>query len=280
MTDQLGVVLGPVMELVGLPGSMGLVWATAMITNLYGGLVVFASLAPDAGLTVAQVTTLCSMMLVAHGLPVELRIAQKAGPRLRAMAMLRFGGAFLLGWLLYLTYSLTGSLQSPNTTFWVPPRQDPSWIAWGIGEIRNMLLIFIIILSLLLVMRLLERAGIVNLLTKLLEPVLSLMGMCKGTAPITIIGMTLGLSYGGGLIIQEARAGKLTKQDVFFSLGFMGLCHGIIEDTLLMMVLGAHLSGILWGRLLFSLLLVALLVKVMRSLPDKTFNRYLFRASI
>ena len=97
VVDQLGVLLGPVMELVGLPGQIGLVWATAMITNLYGGMVVFASLAPDLGLTVAQVTVLTTMMLVAHGLPVELRIAQKAGTRLRAMALLRIAGALQRG---------------------------------------------------------------------------------------------------------------------------------------------------------------------------------------
>ncbi|HKL25064.1 MAG TPA: nucleoside recognition domain-containing protein, partial [Desulfuromonadales bacterium] len=73
LTERLGAGLAPVMEVVGLPGSMGLVWATAMVTNLYGGMVVFASLAPDAALSVAQVTVLTTMMLVAHALPVELR---------------------------------------------------------------------------------------------------------------------------------------------------------------------------------------------------------------
>ncbi|BCL60169.1 hypothetical protein DGMP_08620 [Desulfomarina profundi] len=32
------VVLEPVMGVMGLPGSLGLVWATAMLTSLYGGL--------------------------------------------------------------------------------------------------------------------------------------------------------------------------------------------------------------------------------------------------
>ena len=49
----LGRVLAPVMSLVGLPGSMGLVWAAAMITSLYGGIAVFLTLAPAAGLSSA-----------------------------------------------------------------------------------------------------------------------------------------------------------------------------------------------------------------------------------
>ena len=61
--------LTPIMELVGLPGAMGLVWATALITNLYGGIVVYASLAIDMSMSVAQVTIISSMMLIAHALP-------------------------------------------------------------------------------------------------------------------------------------------------------------------------------------------------------------------
>ncbi len=34
------MIVSPVMELIGLPGSMEFVWATAMLTNLYGVMIV------------------------------------------------------------------------------------------------------------------------------------------------------------------------------------------------------------------------------------------------
>ena len=43
---MLGEALSPIMRVVGLPGSMGLVWATGMLVNMYAAIVVFASLAP------------------------------------------------------------------------------------------------------------------------------------------------------------------------------------------------------------------------------------------
>jgi hypothetical protein len=98
--------------------------------------------------------------------------------------------------------------------------------------------------------------------------------------PTTVIGMTLGLSYGGGLIIQEARSGRLSKHDVFFSLALLSICHSIVEDTLLMMVIGGHLSGILWARVLFSLLIIFLLVRIIRKIPEPTFSRLLLRESL
>ena len=277
VVDQLGILLGPVMELVGLPGQMGLVWATAMVTNIYGGMVVFASLAPDLELTVAQVTVLGTMVLVAHALPVELRIAQKAGTRFRATALIRVFGALLLGWILHLSYQLTGTLQQANQALWSPPAVDPTWSAWIQAELRTMLIIFLIILTLMAVLSIMKTIGITSIMTRLLEPLLKLLGMSRDAAPVTIIGMTLGLSYGGGLIIQEAQSGRLSKRDLFASVTLMGLCHSIIEDTLLVMILGAHLSGIFWGRLVFSLLVVFLLVRLINRIPEHLFERYLVR---
>lgn len=275
--EHLGAMLGPVMKVVGLPGSMGLVWATALATNLYGGILVFASLAPEEGLTVAQVSVLATMMLVAHGLPLELRIAQKAGPRLRATAVIRFGGALVLGFVLHQLYARGGFLQTPNTALWRPAAPDPSWLAWAIGEARKLVTIFGIILCLLALMKLLRRIGITAVLTRLLKPVLTMLGMSEAAAPVTIIGITMGLTYGGGLIIEEAHSGRLSPRDVFFSLTFMGLCHSLIEDTLLMTVLGAHVSGIFWGRILFASLAIALLVRLIGRLPEASFNRFFFR---
>ncbi len=278
--DQIGVLLGPLMELVGLPGPIGLVWATAMVTNLYGGMVVFASVAPGLDLTVAQATVLTTMMLVAHALPVELRIAQKAGTRFRAMALLRIGGALLLGWLLNLIYQLTGTLQQANQALWNPPVVDPTWSAWLFAEVRNMLSIFLIIFSLMALLRLLKFLGITDLMTRLLEPLLKLLGMGREAAPLTIIGMTLGIGYGGALLIREAQSGGISKRDVFASLAMLGLCHSLIEDTLVMMLLGGHFSGVFWGRLLFSLLVTFLLGLLIKRLPQTLFERYLVRPTI
>ena len=275
--DLLGRLLAPLMALVGLPGSMGLVWATTLVTNLYGGMVVFAGVAPGAGLTVAQVTVLATMMLIAHAIPVEAGIARQAGTRFRAMATLRIGGALAAGMLLNLGYSLSATLQQPNQALWNPPPRDPSWLGWAAGEARNLTYIFLIILALLIVMRLLEWVGIISALTRLLRPVLMQLGISDQAAPLTIIGMTLGLTYGGGLIIQEARAGLLSRFDVFCALALLGLCHSFIEDTLLMLVIGGHLSGTLAFRTLFALLVAYLVARLLRRLPNTFLERWFFR---
>ncbi|NJC88933.1 MAG: hypothetical protein FIB02_10480 [Desulfuromonas sp.] len=274
--DLFGRLLAPVMALVGLPGSMGLVWATTLVTNIYGGMVVFAGVAPGAGLTVAQVTVLATMMLIAHAIPVEASIARQAGTSFRAMAVLRIGGALVAGFLLNLAYLAGNTLQQPNTALWTPPPRDPSWLGWAGGEARNLVYIFLIILTLLILMRLLERIGIITGLTRLLRPVLTLLGISDRAAPLAIVGMTLGLTYGGGLIIQEARAGQLSRHDVFCALALLGLCHSFIEDTLLMLVIGGHLSGTLAGRTAFALTATYLIARLLRRLPEPVLERWFF----
>ena len=138
-----------------------------------------------------------------------------------------------------------------------------------------MAMIFAVIVVLLLVLRVLKKIGVEAAVTKLLEPLLERLGMSKDAAPITIIGMTMGLTYGGGLIIKEAKSGRLSRRDVLFSMTLMGLCHSLIEDTLVMSTLGAHHSGLVWGRLVLTLLSVFVFARVFALLPEGA-KRHLF----
>ncbi len=276
VTAGLGAMLGPVMGLFGLPGEMGLVWASAMMTNLYGGLSVFATLPQGSDLTVAQISVLTTMMLMAHGLPVEMMIARKAGVRLRFSLLVRGGGALVAGWALHAIYQETGWLHQHNQAFWQPPKVAADWLSWAMAQGQNMLSISAVIFLLLVVMRTLELVGIIDVLTRCLRPLLSSLGMSAAAAPVTMIGMFLGLSYGGGLIIQEAHSGKLPLHDVVLSLSLMGLCHSVIEDTLLMGMVGGHWSAILVGRIMVSLVVVFALRLILHAVPTGWLSRHVY----
>ncbi len=103
------------------------------------------------------------------------------------------------------------------------------------------------------------------------------MGISKAATPITMVGVLLGLSYGGGLIIKEAQEGKMSSRDVVLSLSFMGICHGLIEDPLVMMAFGAHWSGALVGRFVFCVAAMALIGRLVQMMPEDAFNRFLYR---
>jgi hypothetical protein len=261
LVDFFGKMLKPVMVLVGLPGELGLVWASALFTNLYAGVIVFATLAKDMDITIAQATVIASMMLMAHGLPVELQIAKKAGASLRGMFLYRVGAALIFGIFLNVFYNSFNYLQEPVKILWSPKPVDDTLMSWALGEVINLVWIAGIIFALVVIMRLLDALGIIEIINKVCRPLMKIMGLGEQASYTTMVGFTLGLTYGGGLIISEAKSGKLTQKDVFFSLGFMGICHSMIEDTILMLAIGGHMSGIFWLRTIFSILLTAILVR-------------------
>lgn len=273
--ELLGQVLGPLMGLVGLPESMGLVWAATMASNIYAGMVVFFTQPQQEALTVAQVTVLAGLMLMAHGLPIEARIAQKAGVRLGPTLLLRIGGGLLFAWLLHLIYGQGGWLGQPNELIWRPGAVDTRFSGWLLMQAQSLLMVQLVIILLLTVLKILRLIGVERLMFWLLQPLLRLLGIGRQATTITIVGVTLGLSFGGGLLINEAQAGHISKRDIFASMAFLGLCHSLIEDTLLVMLLGAHLSGILWARLAFTLLVIALMTRWMDRRSEAFHQRFL-----
>ncbi len=277
LISWLAVPLAPVMHLVGLPGEMGLVWATAMINNIYSSMIVFVSLAGQHDLSVAQVTVLCTMILLAHSLPIELQVVRKSGPRMGFQALLRIGGALALGWMLSRIYAWGGWLQEPNVLMWQPEPQSRDHLAWALGQARNLAMVFVIITALNTVMRLLTAVGLTALCVRLLSPVLRLLGIGPEAGTLTIVGMVMGLSYGGGMIMHEAHSGKIPPRDIFSSLSLMSLSHSVFEDTFLMAVLGGHSSGLLLARVAFTLVVVAVLVRLVARLGEGFFYRRLFK---
>lgn len=275
----LSQVLGPLMQTVGLPDSMGLVWATTLLTNIYGGLIVLVSL--DNALTVAQASVLGSMMLLAHSLPIEATIAKKAGVSLWVTLLFRIGGSILLGWILHLTYQATDSLTQPAQVLWSPEvTENSSYLSWAISQLQSLAMVFAVISVLLLTLKILKILGIEKLMAIILKPFLRLLGISQEATNITIIGATLGLSFGGGLLINEAQKGHVAPRDVFTAIMLLNLLHSLIEDTLLILLMGADFNTIFWGRLVFSVVVIAMLAAIMRLLSPVFCERYLYRSVV
>jgi spore maturation protein SpmB len=265
----LSIVLTPVMDILGLPGALGLVWATAMLTNIYGGIAVFTALLPGLTLTSAQVTVLCSVILIAHSLPIELSVSKRAGAEVLPIALIRLLGAVVYGFLLNRLCLAFDIWQQPAVLLFKVTAKSGDLLPWVIDLLRNLGLIVGAIFLIIICMRLFRAVGFLGLMEKILAPVLPFFGMSHQAAPITVVGMIMGIGYGGALIIRETSTGKLTKEEVFNSMALMGLCHGLVEDTLILAAIGGKFGGILWGRIIFSLLVSFLLVRGVRFLTDR-----------
>lgn len=273
-----GTFLAPLMSWADLPGQAGIVWATAIFLQLYAAMLVLASLWAQLDLTAAQATTLAAMILTAHALPVELRIVQKAGVKMRAMLLLRMCGALGIGALLAAIYKAGGWLQTPAVLHFAPPPQEPGWGAWSAAQAKNWILIYAVILALVIFIKILKATRAENALIVLLAPFLRRMGIGARATTTTLVGMTLGLSYGGALLIDESRRGDVNRRDMLCALALLCLCHSVIEDTLAMLLVGAHISGVLFARVLFAFAVMFVFAQIVRRMSDESLSRWLLIA--
>ena len=254
LIKYLAMPLAPLMALMGLPEDLGIVWAVGMIVNPYSSLIVFASLLPTMEvLSVAQVSIFSLILLYAHSLPIECRIAQQCGLSLTGQLTLRLAVAISSGVGLHLLFTHTGWFSEPATILFASDKVDPTLLQWAWGEIVNLVSIFLIISVLLLVQKGIDYFNITRWLELVLMPLLRAVGVSNKAASTILIGMAMGLIYGSGLIIRAAQDGSMNKRDVFGSITLMGLAHAIIEDTLLLMVAGAHWSIVLVLRSLTAI---------------------------
>lgn len=266
----------PIMGVVGLPGELGLAWLTGMLVGLWGAVPLLYSLVPPGSLTIADVTVFLALILFAHGLPIEQKIIQQAGPGIVATTVLRLAGSLLYAFLLHQVFALTGWLSEPVHPTWIPLGTTPDWIDYAKGLGETLVWMLVILLGLSWGLQLLKASGVLALLMKGLSPLLRLAGIRGEAGHLTAVGLFLGISYGAGLLIKEAQSGEIAPRQIFLSCIFMGFAHSVIEDTLIVLALGANVHGVLTARLVFALVATGAIAAVLYRVSDIAFHARLF----
>ncbi|ENM5927215.1 hypothetical protein ILY70_003254 [Vibrio mimicus] len=263
--NYLGELLEPMMISVGLPGVLGLVWAVALITNLWTAALVFVTVSGGMDITSAEATILGIMMLFAHGLPLEIRMAQKCGVSALFSCFLRVGGAIVTAYLFNWIFTTYDLLQEKATIYISQTGMIQSTYSdWALGQLQSYIVVFFMLLALTLILDILKHLGLVHKLGEILSPYFKLMGLSKQCAPITLVGMTLGLVYGGALLLKEVESGDLDKDDVILSVTSMNLFHSIIEDTIIILMMGGVLFWVLFVRFILTVIVMNIISQLIK----------------
>ena len=106
-------------------------------------------------------------------------------------------------------------LAESSILLWYPESGSVDLQTWAWDQVVGLMLMFVILLGIMLLMKLLDQFGLSKFLQSIFKPLLSKLGIGKEATNITVIGITLGISYGGGLIIKESRAGTIQTRDIF-----------------------------------------------------------------
>ena len=108
------------------------------------------------------------------------------------------------------------------------------------GGAHIALLVPAIIIPLMVVLALLTDTRLLDRGVDLIQPVMQRLNLSSRVAFPLLAGLFLGIVFGSGVIISFANDGTLTKRDLVIVLVFLGICHSIIEDTVIFAALGAN----------------------------------------
>ncbi len=275
--DRLAMLLSPLMQWVGLPGETGFVWASAMVANLYVGLNVFVNLPDLQTITVAQATTLGLLMLSVHNIFMEMAVVKMAGVRLLFAVPFRIGGAFAIGFIFYMWATHTDTYQAPITVAMPAQDLEVDLIHWAINLVEFMIIVYGIVIAMVSILETLKLLKLTDVIVRVISPVLRLAGISRNAGEITVVGLILGLAFGGAYLIQEAKKGHIRHRDIVLSMAFLALCHALIEDTILLKLIGGDYWILLVYRSIISFLIVIILGLVVNRCSDKVFYAIFFK---
>ncbi len=132
------------------------------------------------------------------------------------------------------------------------------------GSLTSVWSIAIIVFPLMIALEVARDLDILKYFSRACKPITRLLGITDHSALPLAVGLVFGLSYGAGVIIQEAESGLLDKKSLILLSIFLATCHAVIEDTLLFVAVGANGWFLLTVRLIVAFILTVVLSKVVR----------------
>ena len=130
------------------------------------------------------------------------------------------------------------------------------------------ILIPAILIPLMVVLALLTDANLLDRAVGFIQPLMRRLRLSKKAAFPLMAGLFLGVVFGSGVIIACANEGSLKRRDLVLTLVFLGICHSVIEDTLLFAALGANWWVLLGSRFLLAVLLTVTVSFLLPSGPE------------
>ncbi|NLO89500.1 MAG: nucleoside recognition protein [Clostridia bacterium] len=125
--------------------------------------------------------------------------------------------------------------------------------------------IAIIVIPLMIVLQFIKELRLYDKLSFILYPLLRIFKMSKYSSLPLLTGLFFGIAYGGGLIIQSAREGLITKRDLYLTIIFLSIFHSIFEDNILFIAIGADPYIVFLGRFILAFAVTLFFAKLWKT---------------
>ncbi len=243
----------PLFNLLGLDGRAAFVYITSVLASIYSAIGVMTLF----GFELREVTIMASMCLIAHNLIIEGAIQSRSGVSLWGVTLLRIGSSLLCGYLLNLI--LPSDMAGRVYLDMASDRAETLlqvFSIWFSTSVKLSLKVILIIYSLNVLQNIMKAMNLLDLITRSIWPLLTLLGLPRSTSFLWVVANTLGLTYGGAIIIEEYSKGQMPRRDASLLNISLAQTHSLLEDTVLFVSLGVGLLWVVVPRLILSIITV------------------------
>jgi len=258
--------LQPLMSLMSLPAIAALPLLIGMLTNIYAGIAAMSVLPFSRD----QMTLMAIFLLIAHNLIQEGIVQAKSGMHPLKATLIRIVTAVLTVIAVAPFFDITTPVM--EVTGYLPEIQKTfidavlDWLSTTLGISIK---IFFIIMAILTLLHIMKTFDMIHPMVSVLSPILKLMGLSRKVGFLWLTAIIFGVAYGGAVIVEEVKAGHLTREELEELHLSIGINHALVEDPSLFLALGLSPFWLWVPRIIIAVIAERLLMlwRVFRRKP-------------
>jgi hypothetical protein len=248
--DYLDFLLKPLMGLLRLPPEAALPIISGMLINLYPVIAIITVIP----FTAAQMTLIAVFTLMAHNLILEGMVQHKSGYNGLMAAVSRTAAAIIAVFIISRFFGDTGSSVVMTVASAAPAPILEALRGWAVGTAYLLLRILGVIMFIMVLQECLVALGWLDALSRFFRPWMRVMGVPRQAAFIWIAANIFGLLYGGAVVMEEAKKGTLTREELRELHISIGINHSMTEDPSLFAVIGLNPFWLWVPRLVMAII--------------------------
>jgi hypothetical protein len=226
------------------------------LTGIYGGIAAMAVLP----FTVPEMTLLANFLLISHNLIQEGVIQAQSGLNPVKATLFRIVAAVATVWAMTFFIETSPSVPAQAGVLVASTQAFQSMVYdWAVSMLTLSVKIFFIIMVILTLLDIAKSMGWIMPVVKALSPFLRILGLSEKVGILWMTAVIFGLTYGGAVIVEEARQGHISKEELEELQLSIGINHSMVEDPFLFMAFGISAFWLWVPRLITAMAATRLL---------------------
>ena len=253
--NKINFIIEPCMNLLSLSPIAALPLIVGMLTGIYGGIAAMVVLP----LTTHEMTLIAIFLLISHNLIQEGIIQSQSGLKPFKATVFRLTASVVT---VMIVARFLGAEPAQVVAKGTPVAVQTAFIAlmknWFIATLYLSFKIFVIIMVIMILLEMMKIFNMIPHIVKVLSPLLKTMGIDQRAGILWLTAIVFGIAYGGAVIVEEAKEGNVTKEELEKLHLSIGINHSMVEDPALFLSLGLSAFWLWIPRLIMAIVAVRL----------------------